>query len=80
LDYYASWFYIVVQEAKTMKRKYMRVAGISLSLPFKLFRELKHLFKTTIESVGYDELERRYPTFFAFFLRDYEKKKKKTSA
>jgi len=59
-----------------MKRKNMRVAGISLTLPFKLFRELKDLFKTLIESIGYEELEKRYPTFFTFFLRDYEKKKK----
>ena len=60
-----------------MKRKNLRVAGISLTLPFKLFRELKVLFKALIESIGYDELERKYPTFFTFFVREYEKKKKK---
>jgi len=59
-----------------MKRKNLRVAGISLTLPFKLFRELKDVFKSLIESIGYEELESKYPTFFAFFLREYEKKHK----
>ena len=57
-----------------MKRKNIKVAGISLTLPFKLFRELKEIFKALIESIGYEALEMKYPTFFVFFLREYEKK------
>lgn len=60
-----------------MKRKSLKVAGISITLPFKLFRELKDIYKNLIESIGYNELEKKYPTFFAFFLRDYEKKRKR---
>lgn len=60
-----------------MKRISFKISGISLTLPLMLFKELKTIFKEKIESLGYDELEKKYPTFFTFFLRDYEKKNKK---
>lgn len=64
-----------------MKRKSLNIAGISITLPFKLLRDINGIFKTLIESMGYDELERKFPTFFSFFLKEYEKKhKKKTRA
>ena len=50
---------------------------MSLTLPLMLFKELKTIFKSLIESLGYDELEIKYPLFFTFFLRDYEKKHRK---
>ena len=57
-----------------MKRKNIKVAGISLTLPFKLFRELKEIFKALIESIGYEALEMKYPTFLFFFLENMKKK------
>jgi hypothetical protein len=57
-----------------MKRKSFNVVGISITLPFKLYREIVAIYKSFIESIGYDELEKKYPTFFNFFLREYEKK------
>lgn len=60
-----------------MKRKSLNIAGISLTLPIKLLREIMDIFKSMIESLGYDELEKKYPTFFTFFLREYEKKLKR---
>lgn len=60
-----------------MKRKSLNIAGISLTLPIKLLREIMAIFKSMIESIGYEELERTYPTFFTFFLREYEKKVKR---
>jgi len=63
-----------------MKRKSLNIAGISLTLPFKLLRDINAIFKSMIESLGYDELEKRYPTFFTFFLREYEKKHRKKRA
>jgi len=60
-----------------MKRINLKVAGISLTLPFKLFRELKDVFKSLIESLGYEEMEKSFPFFFTFFLKSYEKKHRK---
>lgn len=60
-----------------MKRKSFSVAGISLTLPIKLLREIISIYKSLIESLGYEELEKKYPTFFTFFLREYEKKLKR---
>ena len=59
-----------------MKRKSLNIAGISITLPFKLLRDIIAIFKYIVESIGYDELEKKYPTFFTFFLREYEKKHK----
>lgn len=60
-----------------MKRKSLNIAGISITLPFKLLKDINAIFKSLIESLGYDELEKKYPTFFSFFLREYEKKHRK---
>lgn len=60
-----------------MKRKSLNIAGISITLPFKLLKDINAIFKSLIESLGYDELEKKYPTFFSFFLREYEKKYRK---
>ena len=59
-----------------MKRKSLNIAGISITLPFKLLRDIIAIFKSMVESMGYDELEKKFPTFFTFFLREYEKKHK----
>lgn len=61
-----------------MKRKSLTIAGISITLPFKLLKDINAIFKEKIESMGYDELEKKFPTFFTFFLREYEKKSTKT--
>ena len=52
-----------------MKRKSLNIAGISITLPFKLLRDIIAIFKSMVESMGYDELEKKFPTFFTFFLR-----------
>lgn len=63
-----------------MKRKQFRYAGIAITLPVKMFKELSGLYKLVIEKIGYDEMEKRFPTVFHFFLRDYEKKKKTSTS
>jgi hypothetical protein len=63
-----------------MKRISFKISGISLTLPLKLFKELKIIFKSMIESMGYDELEKKFPLFFTFFLKSYEKKLKQKKA
>ena len=60
-----------------LKRKRLNVAGISLSLPIKLYKELIAIYKSFIDTIGYNELEKRFPTFFTFFLRGYENKHRK---